>query len=490
LAISAKLVTFMGGTLDIESEEGVGSTFFFTITFAKPEDMPEKDIPNMNGFEVALVVPNHETVSLLNKNLEAYVATTGTELKTYTKDDLSDDENFELPDILFIDHRYCKREGELESYLNLDTKIVLFTTGDKKKQIEILQGSIDRIVYKPLNLTKTFKALDVIYDDSKDKSELPVEDTKKKMFHNINALVAEDNSINQKLINNILTGLGLDVTIANNGQEALDLRKTEEYDIIFMDIQMPVMGGIEATEEILKHEEKERKHHVPIVALTANALQGDREKYIQAGMDNYLSKPIEISDLQNVIKEYLSHKMVDAVESVERKPVEENAVEKNSVEEESVNAEPINESIVKNIEESIGIVKDPEEDISENIEEDTVVSTVVNERAVKFDILLYKETALATNIYVTILNNLGYDVDIATSVDNFMNKLENKYYHYVLFDADPLMQIQCLLSDLIRDREAIPFMFISDNEKDNACGNTLTIHAIAEEIKDKLNTAL
>jgi signal transduction histidine kinase/CheY-like chemotaxis protein len=488
LAISAKLVTFMGGTLDIESEEGVGSTFFFTLTFAKPEDMPEKDIPNMNGFEVALVVPNHDIFSLLNKNLNDYVSATGTELKTYTREELQDDEDVELPDILYIDHRYCKREGELESFLDLDTKIVLLTTGDKKKQIELLQGGIDRIVYKPLNLTKTFKSLDVIYDDSKDKSDLPVEDTKKKMFHNINALVAEDNSINQKLINNILTGLGLDVTIANNGQEALDLRKTEDYDIIFMDIQMPVMGGIEATEQILKHEEKERKHHVPIVALTANALQGDREKYIQAGMDNYLSKPIEIPDLQNVIKEYLAHKMVDAVESEEKVREVQNTKNVND----EVNVPQVNKSIVEDIEKSIGIVKEPEEDsadIVENIEEVTT-PVISNEKAVKFDILLYKETALSTNIYVTMLNNLGYDVDIATSVDNFMNKLENKYYHYVLFDADPLMQIQCLLSELVRDRDAIPFMFISDKEKDNACGNTLSIHAMAEEIKEKLNSEL
>jgi signal transduction histidine kinase/CheY-like chemotaxis protein len=468
LAISAKLVTFMGGTLDIESKEGEGSIFFFTLTLGKPEQSIEKVIPNMHGFEIALVVPDHEMKSLVNENLETYIQAAGVELKTYTGEELLEDRTFDLPDILFIDHRYCGREGELESYLELDTKIVLLTTGDKKKKIEELQGSIDRIIYKPVNLTKAFKSLDVIYDDNKDKNESPVENINKKMFHNINALVAEDNSINQKLINNILTGLGLDVTLANNGQEALELRKNEEYDIIFMDIQMPVMGGIEATEQILKYEEKERKHHVPIVALTANALQGDREKYIQAGMDNYLSKPIEIVDLKNVIKEYLAHKMVEAEE-----PIREEF--KKEIENETEQAIILSETIEEKVEEKVNENK-------VNIEVDT--------KNIRFDILLYKETALATNIYVTMLNNLGYDVDIATSVDNFMNKLENKYYNYVLFDADPLMQIQCLLSDLIRDRDAVPFMFISDKEKDNACGNTLSINAVSEEIKNKLNTAL
>jgi signal transduction histidine kinase/CheY-like chemotaxis protein len=463
LAISAKLVTFMGGTLDIDSKEGGGSTFFFTLTFDKPNESVEKTVPNMHGLEIALVVPDHEMKSLVNENLETYVHAAGADLKTYTGEELLENRTFDLPDILFIDHRYCSREGELERYLDLDTKIVLLTTGDKKKQIEVLQGSIDKIVYKPVNLTKTFKSLDVIYDDNKDKNESPVENMNTKIFHNLNALVAEDNSINQKLINNILTALGIDVTIANNGEEALELRKNEEYDIIFMDIQMPVMGGIEATKQILKYEEEQRKHHVPIVALTANALQGDREKYLNAGMDNYLSKPIEIIDLKNVIKEYLAHKLVEIEEEPEKEV-------QNEIEQEVASLETVEEKVIEKIEEY-------KIDIETNV------------KNVKFDILLYKETALATNIYVAMLNNLGYDVDIATSVDSFMNKLESKYYHYVLFDAGSLMQIQCLLSDLVRDRDAIPFMFISDKEKDSACCDTLSIDAMSNEIKNKLSTA-
>ena len=450
LAISAKLVTFMGGTLDIESKEGEGSTFFFTLSFNKTEENVERVVPNMHGLEIALVVPDHKMKSLVNENLEIYVHTAGAELKTYTGEELLKNRTFDLPDILFIDHRYCGREGELESYLDLDTKIVLLTTGDKKKKIEILQERIDRIVYKPVNLTKALKSFDVLYENDSDKKKFPLENANKKIFHDVSVLVAEDNTINQKLINNILTSLGIDVSIANNGEEALELRKNEAYDLIFMDIQMPVMGGIEATKQILQYEEKERKHHVPIVALTANALQGDREKYINAGMDNYLSKPIEIVDLTNVIKEYLSHNMVE----IEEKPEKE-------------------------IEQVQDIPKEVEEKVIEKIEKNVI-----------FDILLYKETALATNIYVAILNNLGYDVDIATSTDSFMNKLESKYYHYVLFDVGSLMKIHGLLSDFIRDRNAVPFIFISDMEKDTTYCDTLSINPDVEEIKNKLNTAL
>jgi signal transduction histidine kinase/CheY-like chemotaxis protein len=457
LAISGKLVSFMGGELEIESIENEGCTFFFTLNFDKPEDAKERAVVNMSGFNIGFVVPNEDVEREMNKNLETYVNYSGAKFKVYYGDELFNIEKSLLPDVVFIDHRYHQRTDELEKYLDLDTKIVLITTGDKKKSIKDIEDSIDRVFYKPVNLTKTLKSLQIVYEEKGKKKAVKTEESKQGVkFANVHVLVTEDNAINQKLITNVLTGLGIEVSIANNGEEALNLRKNEEYDLIFMDIQMPVMGGIEATKEILKYEEQDRKHHVPIVALTANALQGDREKYINAGMDNYLSKPIELNDLTNLLKEYFSHKVVGTeVESIEKESEEVSTTE---------------------IEEVIPEVEHKEE----------VVASV---QKVKFDILLYKETALATNIYVAMLNNLGYDVDIATSIDSFMNKLESKYYHYVLFDVGSLIQIQCLLSDLIRDRDAIPFMFISDKEKDSACCDTLSIDAMSDEIKNKLSTA-
>jgi len=85
------------------------------------------------------------------------------------------------------------------------------------------------------------------------------------------------------------------------------------------------------------------------------------------------------------------------------------------------------------------------------------------------------------------LNELGYDVDVASSIDNFMNKVENKYYHYVLFDAKPFMKVQCLMAELIADRGATPLIFISDKEKSNACCETYSLNATADEIKNKLD---
>jgi len=449
LSISGKLVQFMGGTLDIESEEGEGSTFYFTLNLNKSDEVSEEEKPNMHGFEVALLVPNEDVKALINPNLEIYVKYTGANFSLYSGEEILALKPSELPDIIFIDHRYFGREGEIEKYLDLDAKFVLLTTSDKKGKIEEIENKIDKIVYKPLNLTKTLKSLDVVHEETKELIETPV--SNRRMFESLDVLVAEDNAINQKLIKNVLNGLGIEVTIANNGEEALNYRMHHEYDMIFMDIQMPVMGGIEATEKIMEYEEKNRKHHIPIVALTANALQGDREKYLNAGLDNYLSKPIELDKLRTLLLEYFSNKVLkDDTET----PMREIVSTAEEVEEEKTEVTDMTDS---------------------------------SQEVVKFDILLYRENSLATYIYVTILNNLGYDVDIATSVDNFMNKMESKYYRYIIFDAAPLMKIQCLLVDLIKDRNAVPLMFISKKEEDNACSETLNMHATADEIKMKLD---
>jgi len=128
---------------------------------------------------------------------------------------------------------------------------------------------------------------------------------KKNPYGRKKALVAEDNFINQKLMKSILNRLGIEVEIVSNGEEALSKRINGDFDIIFMDVQMPVMGGVESTKRILKFEEREGVRHIPIVALTANALEGDRERYLALGMDEYLAKPMKIDELEAILKEIL-----------------------------------------------------------------------------------------------------------------------------------------------------------------------------------------
>ncbi len=127
---------------------------------------------------------------------------------------------------------------------------------------------------------------------------------KPKSYDDIHVLVAEDNPINQKLIKIVLENFGLNVTLTANGEEAYEERVNGNYSMIFMDIQMPVMGGVESTHKILEYEKENGVEHIPIIALTANALPGDKEKYMSEGMDNYATKPLDVKVLEKLIAQY------------------------------------------------------------------------------------------------------------------------------------------------------------------------------------------
>jgi CheY-like chemotaxis protein len=119
-------------------------------------------------------------------------------------------------------------------------------------------------------------------------------------------LIAEDNSANQQLIDIVFEELGVDYKLAINGQDVIDIYKKyhEDFDLILMDINMPILNGIEAFYEIREYEENQSLNPIPVVALTANAIKGDREKFISLGMNDYLSKPINLDELEKILQKY------------------------------------------------------------------------------------------------------------------------------------------------------------------------------------------
>jgi len=304
LSISGKLINLMGGELNIKSVKDEGSTFYFTLVIKKPKEASRRIVEDMSSYTVGILNPHIDAEYYINKDLQAYITYTGANIKHYTDEILLAIKNkSELPDILFIDHKFRQRGGEIEKFFNIDTKIVIMSTGDQKRNLKRYGSRIDKILYKPINFTKTLKTLSNKEESTESKKQIS--------FENIHVLVAEDNLINQKLIINVLNGIGIEVSIANNGQEALEYRMNEKYDMIFMDIEMPIMGGMEATGKILSYERNNAKRHIPIIALTANTLAGDKEKYIAAGMDGYLSKPIELDTLRDIFKEYFEERLIE-----------------------------------------------------------------------------------------------------------------------------------------------------------------------------------
>jgi len=301
LSISSQFVKHMGGKLEIESEIGEGSSFYFTLTLAKTAHSKERAKKNLAHFRVGYIPPTH------NRSVDAYLRTyveyQGAKFQSYDRYDLFSLNKSELPHLLFIDYRCFDKEGQIEQFLDLPLKIVLIVAENREDELGGIRHKIDNILHKPLNFTRTSKALEVLTKVTSKKSKK--ETTKVPKFNDKKALVAEDNFINQKLMKSILNRFGIEVTVVENGEEALSYRKTEKYDIIFMDIQMPVMGGIESTKKILELETENHENHVPIVALTANALEGDREKYLAVGMDAYLAKPMNLKELEQVLVDFM-----------------------------------------------------------------------------------------------------------------------------------------------------------------------------------------
>ncbi|WP_456458620.1 ATP-binding protein [Nitratifractor sp.] len=445
LAISSKLVERMGGHLDIDSTIGEGSTFFFELTLPKGEDQ-EKYIPDVSGLQTAIVLPKKDMVRQTDINLKRYVEYCSAEFEVLSYDDIFDRTDLEMPDILFVDHKYCRRARELDMFLELNTRIVLLTTGELKKEAEAVMDRLSKIIYKPVNFSKTVRALESIHEVV---AEGIAGEQEEETFENLRILVAEDNPINQKLIRTTLEKFGAEVTLASNGKEAFHLRKQNDFDLIFMDIQMPVMDGIEATREILHYEQVNHLRHIPIVALTANALTGDREKYIEAGMDNYMPKPINIPELKALIATYHPHKRKTVVKPKQSGVSGSERQERKS--ERPARPRPRRRA----------------------------------EREKRRKILLYTPSSMLQKLYGKLLESAGLEVIAVPDEIALIEKLDKDQFSAAILDGRDLEKGECLLIETMKEADVEPIVLVNvDVDKFSECGiKAIRVSDFASEIE-------
>ena len=310
LSISSKMVELMGGKLKIESKVNQGTSFSFILVLKKDTSKVNIPHPRFPSVRVGLALPVRNIERQIDKNLENYMEYLGATFKIYYYDELFEStEEIVLPDIMIFDHHYARLAGELDMCVALDCKSVLITSGTLHQRINRKAHQFNTIVFSPLSLYKSITILNSLTQTNSNTlpqikpiiEKKPLENVD---FSHLKVLVADDNVVNRKLIQIVLEKMGLTVTMVNNGKEAYDTYRENRFDIIFMDIQMPVMDGIESMRAILGYEAEKELKHVPIIALTANANSGDREKFIAEGMDDYASKPLEVEKIKELIHAY------------------------------------------------------------------------------------------------------------------------------------------------------------------------------------------
>ncbi|MDR0666601.1 MAG: nitrate- and nitrite sensing domain-containing protein [Campylobacteraceae bacterium] len=248
---------------------------------------------------------------------------------------------------------------------------------------------------------------------------------------NAKILVAEDNEINQKLIKRSLQDIGLTITIVPNGLLAVEKNKEEEFDMIFMDIAMPVMDGVEATHQIIKYEQTTGKKHTPIVAVTANALKGDRERFMGEGLDEYVTKPIKKDAILRVLNMFIPDKIIPD-------PKVEQAISRKF---ESIMADSAAASSAP---------------ASQNVSADTQQQPVIQPPAAQVetkDVLIYKKTKLETDIFAHVVEQFGNSIVTASDVVEFKKIVENNYVKVIILDKELGEGILSAILNIIKDAE-------------------------------------
>ena len=320
LAISRRLVELMGGTIGVESKAGQGSSFWFTIVFRKRAGGPREMDPALRGVRVLIAdeaVRNREALQgmLRSWGMLSDVTNTAEDAWAMVRAARERMTPYSMvianADISGFDPASLKRELEHHGVL-VDTTLIALVPHGSRTSIEVPGGSRAVCIPKPVRKGDLHATLVEMLNTrpltrpiaSAPSAVQPAGTaTDKKPFNGVRVLVVEDNPVNQKVAVKMLQTLGCVPDVAGDGREALGAVAAGAYAVVFMDCQMPEMDGFEATAAIRKREGGSA--HTTIVAMTANALEGDRERCIAAGMDDYVAKPVTRDSMRGMLEKWV-----------------------------------------------------------------------------------------------------------------------------------------------------------------------------------------
>jgi len=324
LSISKRLVELMGGEIAAESEEGRGSTFRLIIPFRKQEEIgaPVMTRQSVRGAHILIVDDNATNRTILNKTLVSFgcfpeEVSNGKDALSLLQRSVEEDRTF---DAVLLDHQMPGMGGEdvaraiqADSRLK-DLRLLILTSvverGDAKKFKNL---GCSAYLTKPVRQSQLLDALAEALvevekpgEEAEEKPSRPDIITRHSLGEGVargaRILLAEDNVVNQKVAMKILEKGGHRIDAVANGREALEALHRVQYDIVLMDVQMPEMDGYAATREIRSPDSQVR--NIPVIAMTAHAIKGDREKCLAAGMDDYISKPVRPKELLEIVQRW------------------------------------------------------------------------------------------------------------------------------------------------------------------------------------------
>jgi len=329
LAISRRIIQLMGGNIKVKSRVNKGSKFFFSLVFNKYIPKKKQQVSDkLNLSDKTILIADSQPAyrSMLANLLENIgcnhlEASDGQNALSMIKDSLNTNQSI---DLVLIDMHLSKIDGiKLGKMIKSDPTIchipmVMITFVGQRGDTSMLQEiGFSAYLSKPVKQSLLHKSLQKIFNDKltyKKGKETPniitkfsISEEEKKQSH---ILLVEDSEMNRRLAVVYLKKMGYKVETASDGEEGLSKLKQGKFDLVLMDIQMPVLNGLETTKIVRSNKDPDIDHKVPIIALTANAMSQDRQICLNAGMNDYLAKPFKPEDLQAILEKYLGNRNV------------------------------------------------------------------------------------------------------------------------------------------------------------------------------------